>query len=290
MNKIATTISSIVLSLTLSLTVQVSLADERYIDESSWQLGLAVGLGQSSTPLHGAKPLPLLLMPDVSYYGRYAFFDNGIFGISALREEHWTLSVVSRLNPEKGYFYRWHISNINVFDQTFQSMPTVSQEQELRNQQRAKVSVDQVSRRPTAWDAGVQLNAHYEQWSLRMNAWTDISGQHHGHQLSTVMSWYQQSAYGHWRWSAGLHWKSEQLIDRYYGIGANEAPHLPRYHGKASWQPEVEMGWSLPIRSGWSLMAFYRYRWLDNAMTRSPLVKQNYVQSWFIGWSYRFNS
>jgi outer membrane protein len=287
MNKTATIISSIGVCLSLGFAAKSSMADERYIEESSWQLGLAVGLGQSSTPLHGAKALPLLLMPDVSYYGKYAFFDNGVFGVSTTLDPQWTLSLVSRLNPEKGYFYRWHISNINVIDQTFQYMPTVSQE--TRNQQQTEVSVDEVSRRPTAWDGGVQLNGHYDQWSLRMNAWTDISGQHHGHQLSAVASWYQQNAYGNWRWSAGLHWKSEQLIDRYYGIGANEAPQLQRYHGQASWQPEVEVSWSLPIRSGWSVMAFYRYRWLDNAMTRSPLVRQNYVQSWFIGWGYRFN-
>ncbi|MCH8536849.1 MAG: MipA/OmpV family protein [Alkalimonas sp.] len=287
MKQFAIIISSIGLVLSVGLVTKASIADERYIDASSWQLGLAVGLGQSSTPLHGAKALPLLLMPDVSYYGNYVFFDNGVLGVSTPLDPQWTLSLVSRLNPEKGYFYRWHISSINVIDQSFQYMPTVSQEP--RNQQQTEVSVDEVSRRPTALDGGMQLNGNFDRWSLRLNAWTDISGQHHGHQLTAVASWYRQSAYGHWRWSTGLHWKSEQLMNRYYGISVDEAPQLQRYQGKASWQPQVEMAWSLPISSGWSVMAFYRYRWLDHAMTRSPLVKHNYVHSWFIGWSYRFN-
>lgn len=287
MKQFAIIIRCIGLLLSLGLATTASIADERYIEASSWQLGLAFGLGQSSTPLHGAKALPLWLMPDVSYYGNSVFFDNGVLGASATLDPQWTLSLVSRLNPEKGYFYRWHLSSINVIDQSFQSMPTVSQEP--RNQQQAKVSVDEVSRRPTAWDGGLQLNGDFDRWSLRLNAWTDISGQHHGHQLGAVASWFWQNAYGHWRWSTALHWKSEQLMDRYYGIGAEEAVHLPRYQAKASWQPEIEIAWSFPIRSGWSLMAFYRYRWLDNAMIRSPLVKQRDMHSWFIGWSYRFN-
>jgi outer membrane protein len=36
------------------------------------------------------------------------------------------------------------------------------------------------------------------------------------------------------------------------------------------------------------MLAFYRYRWLDDAITVSPLVAENSVRSWFLGVSYRF--
>ncbi|MEE2024250.1 MULTISPECIES: MipA/OmpV family protein [Alkalimonas] len=259
--------------------------DDGYVEQSSWRLSLAVGAGQSSSPLYDAANMPLYLMPDISYYGKVAFFDNGILGAGVDLSPHWSISLVSRLNPEKGYFYRWHVSRIPSMEYTFANMPTVSLDARTAEQQ---VSVNEVERRPTAWDGGVQLNAWFDDWTLRLNGWTDISGQHHGHELSAVAGRQLGTAWGQWRFSAGLFWKSENLMQRYYGLGPDEATYLPRYQAKASLQPELGLYWSLPLTDGWRMMAFYRYRWLDTAMTRSPLVEQSYQHSWFLGWSYRF--
>ncbi|MCC5827270.1 MipA/OmpV family protein [Alkalimonas sp.] len=259
--------------------------DDGYVEQSSWRLAMAVGIGQSSSPLYDAPNMPLYLLPDISYYGKVGFFDNGILGAGLDLTPHWSVSLVSRLNPEKGYFYRWHVSRIPSFEQTFSSMPTVSMEPRSAQQQ---VSVNEVNRRPTAWDGGVQLNAWFDDWTLRLNGWTDISGKHHGHELSAVAGRHYQTDWGLWRLSAGLYWKSENLMQRYYGLGEDEPLHLPRYQPTASLQPELELSWSLPLSAGWRLMAFYRYRWLDSAMTQSPLVQQSYQHRWFLGWSYRF--
>lgn len=259
--------------------------DDGYVEASRWQLALAFGAGQSSSPLVGGKSMPLLIMPDVSYYGRLLFFDNGILGAGLDVSPNWSISLVSRLNPEKGYFYRWHLSRLPSFNPMVADTPTVMQDSRA---DREFVSVQEVQRRPTAWDGGVQFNAWFDNWMLRLNAWTDISGQHHGHELRAAMGYHFPSAVGDWRLGTALSWKSEQLMQTYYGLGANEASYLPRYQASASWQPEVELHWSLPVRAGWRIMAFYRFRWLDSAMTQSPLVQDSSQHSWFIGWSYRF--
>ena len=55
-----------------------------------------------------------------------------------------------------------------------------------------------------------------------------------------------------------------------------------------SWQPELRVGWQKALTSRWSVLTFYRYLHLDSAMTDSPLVQDNSVQTWFVGMSYRF--
>ncbi len=76
-------------------------------------------------------------------------------------------------------------------------------------------------------------------------------------------------------------------MQTYYGVD-EVGYEMSYYRPSDSWQPELKLMVSYPLSKQWVGFMFYRYRWLDNAMTDSPLVQENNIRGWFIGLSYQF--
>ena len=251
--------------------------------EQTLSLSLALGYGERSNPLYDGEEFPLVLLPDIYYYGKYWIFDNGKLGTSWALSDQWQLSLVSRLNQEKGYFQKWFSGNVLQFSHGFASQPTFQAERAGPSE----ASVLDVSKRPTALDGGFQLDWFGQNWQVQGLIWQDISNTYHGQHASigAARSW--KNAAGFWQLSTTLYWKSAKLIDTYYGIDNNDPFYISRYNGKPSWQPELRLSWQKPLTENFALLAFLRYLHLDDAMTDSPLVRTNNVTTWFFGISYR---
>ena len=191
-----------------------------------------------------------------------------------------------RLNSEKGYFQRWFAGNVITLNSSGAFLPPEVETGTEKSM--SMVSIEDVKKRPTALDAGVQLNWFGEQWQGRLNLWQDINSKYEGQNASLSWSRFWPLAGGQFDLSTTLYWKSAKLIDTYYGVDEDELYYLERYQGRASWQPELRLGWQKALDPRWSLLTFYRYLHLDSAMTDSPLVQDDKVQTWFVGVSYRF--
>lgn len=274
------------------LLPQLALADCREtadtnpscIDTDKLYLRLGMGLGHRSNPVAGGRNLPYWLMPDLSYYSKHWFFDNSTLGYSFELTPAWQLSMVTRLNEEKGYFQRAHASNLlNRFMVSNAEIvgPT------LRNQQLQQLSIKDVKKRPTALDAGLQLDWFLPQLQLRANWWHDVSAKYQGQHASLTLQKGWQQGRSYWQFSSALYWKSAELMQTYYGVD-EVGYEMSYYRPSDSWQPELKLMVSYPLSKQWVGFMFYRYRWLDNAMTDSPLVQENNIRGWFIGLSYQF--
>ena len=255
------------------------------VAEQQLHLSLALGYGQRSNPLHGGEKLPLVLLPDLYYYSEYWFFDNGKLGTSWQLSPNWSLSLVGQLNAEKGYFQKWFSGNAFQLQSSHAGFSTPTLQDERFGP--AQASVREISKRPTAFDAGLQLDWFGDNWQLQTQLWQDISNKYQGQHASIGAGRSFDTVSGNWQLNAKLHWKSAKLIDTYYGIDNNEPFYLPRYNGKASWQPELRLSWQYPLSQRTALLAFVRYLHLDDAMTDSPLLQDNNVTTWFFGISYR---
>lgn len=251
--------------------------------EQQLHLSVALGYGQRSNPLYGGEELPLVVLPDVYYYAEHWFFDNGKLGTGWALSEQWHLSLLGQFNQEKGHFQKWFGGNAFQFSSATPG-PSITDERYGPLQ----ASVREISKRPTAFDLGLQLDWFAANWQLQAVLWQDISNTYQGQHATVSMARNWQSGFGNWQLGAKLHWKSAKLIDTYYGIDNNEPFYLPRYNGKASWQPELRLSWQKPLSERVSLLTFLRYLSLDDAMTDSPLVKSDNVTTWFLGISYRF--
>lgn len=263
---------------------QHSTANPSCVDTEKLQVRLGFGAGHRSNPLAGGRNLPYWLIPDISYYGKNWFFDNGSLGYSVELAPSWQLSLQSRLNEEKGYFQRAHASN--VFQRfMFNSAEVTGPAPRAMTKQ--SVAIDQVESRPTAIDAGLQLDWFGPELQVRLNWWHDISNTYQGQHASFTAQRGWSYGDGYWQLHATLHWKSANLMQTYYGVTDGEHE-LFYYQPSDSWQPELKLSYSYPLSTTWSALMFYRYRWLDDAMTQSPLVVEQAVHGWFIGLSYQF--
>lgn len=269
-----------------NVALACSKSEDGCVESEQFQLSLALGAGQRSNPLYDGDSFPMLILPDFSYYTDTWFIDNGTFGYSLMQNERFAASVVMRLNSEKGYFQRWFAGNVITMNSSGAFLPPEVDTGIQKSM--SAVSVEHVKKRPTAIDAGLQFNWFGEQWQSRLNLWQDINSKYEGQNASLGWSRFWPLAGGQFDLSTTLYWKSAKLIDTYYGVGEDELYYLQRYDGRASWQPELRLGWQKALTSRWSVLTFYKYLHLDDAMTDSPLVQDDSVQTWFIGMSYRF--
>lgn len=264
-------------------------AEQACVNEQQLYLSWALGYGERSNPLHGGEELQLVILPEIYYYGKHWFFDNGKLGSSWALSEQWQLSLVTQFNQEKGYFRKWFSGNVLQPDQ-LKFAPSMVGPSMIAEQERAAppVYISEVSKRPTAVDAGIQLDWFSGAWQAHTALWQDISNTYQGQHASVGLSRSWQNQLGKWQLTGNVYWKSAKLIDTYYGIDDNEASSLTRYSAGSSWQPELRLSWSKPLTERVALLAFLRYLHLDDAMTDSPLVRADHVTTWFFGVSYRF--
>lgn len=261
----------------------VATTDPSCITSHQWQVRVGFGLGHRSNPLVSGRNFPYWIMPDISYYANHWFFDNGTLGYSWTLSPTLQLSLLSRLNEEKGYFRRAHPSNF--FTQSMTNSIRFSGPM-LQTEAMPAVSIDEVSKRPTALDAGLQLDWFLPHVQVKANFWQDISQQYHGQHASLTLQRGWQHTSGFWQLSGSVLWKSSKLMQTYYGLDVNDQV-AAFYQPNASWQSELKFSWTYPLSERWSSVVFYRYRWLDQPMIDSPLVQESSIRGWFLGLSYQ---
>jgi len=65
-----------------------------------WSVHVAMGYGAIGNPVRGGQDIPLVLIPDISYYGEHWFIDNRNLGYTFYTQPHLTLSAITGLNEE----------------------------------------------------------------------------------------------------------------------------------------------------------------------------------------------
>ena len=84
-------------------------------------------------------------------------------------------------------------------------------------------------------------------------------------------------------------YKSEKLIDYYYGIdGEDTANSSLWYAADHALQTSVGLLLNKPLSKHWRWVGRVQLSALGSGMTDSPLVSKDYVASGFIGFGYQF--
>lgn len=261
--------------------------DEQYIDIGQWQVSVAVGVGIKTNPLVDGDHIPLIVVPDIAYYGESFYFDNGDLGYTWLDDPLISLSTLLRVNTERAYFSFWHPSNIFL---NAASSADSAGGGTLPGQSGFELSIDEVANRRYALDAGVQSLWYFNHGGRLLLEWfNDVSGVYKGHHGQ--MSYAQGFKAGDVQWmtSIGINYKSAQLVDYYYGISdRDEVFDSYHYQGKQSVSPVFKLDMRYRLNDNWQLLSFVRFELLDDGVKNSPLVKHDYVATGFVGVSYDF--
>ena len=252
------------------------------ITMDQWHLSLNLGLGVMSNPLKGGDDLPLVVLPEVAYYGEQFFFDNGRLGYSLSQETPHIFNLVTEFNPETRFFVDWHPSNIFALTSA-NSLSTSNNE--LQSQQ-PRLDIEQLDKRKWALDAGMSYHYVYQQHVFSVQALADVSGVYEG--WRSALQWQMHNNIGELviKPSMGIWYKSAALNTYFYGVSAKESANGAIEVG-SSWQPYAKIDARWPLNDANSLrfhLAYYDYSALDD----SPLFEQTYSMTAFIGFDHIF--
>jgi outer membrane protein len=126
-------------------------------------------------------------------------------------------------------------------------------------------------------DGGVNIEAATPVGLLGVSIVTDLLGRHRGQEVEFRYLIMFPALGFHFIPSGGMRWKSDSLVDYYYGVRPNEArPDRPAFKGEPAFDPFLRLVIRRKLTKHWSLFSDARYEWLAREITNSPIVSKDY--------------
>ena len=285
------TLSKLIISLVLCGVATLAGACERIdncLFKGELQLGVALGLGFSSNPLEGGDDIPLVILPDVAWYGEAAYFDNGELGYQWIDQVSSSFVTYVTLDKERAYFSFWHPANILAPVNRFNNI-TSADAPGLNGPEQLSISVDEVSRRRWAVMAGGRWSLQQDntQWQVALEK--DVSGAHNGEKIDLSYQYLWQWPTVRFTTQLKMIWKSSALVDYYYGVDEQDRVDPSFYYDAGSgWQPAIAMSLQKNLQNSWYWLTRVSLQKLHSGMTDSPLVSERNIYSVFSGFAYQF--
>src|SRR5690606_2079575 len=118
---------------------------------------------------------------------------------------------------------------------------------------------------------------------------SDLSSTHNGQEawLSWSKPWYTPNS--EFTVTLGLEWKSDSLVNYYYGVRPEESfTGRPEYQGAAGTNRFVRFAARHRLGEHLSLVGMVERGFLSNAISNSPIVDRSDVDTFFAGLYYQF--
>jgi outer membrane protein len=241
-----------------------------------WNFSVALGAGVRTNPLSYAKDIPLVIIPQVSYYGKRFFFDNLDFGFTVADRGANVINVIATPGYDRVYFYRTDLQNFFVgFPNALDNSPSA---ESPGTPGATKVS----PRAPRiTYLAGPEWTFKYGSVSGQLDLLRDATGQNSGDEIRGALGIPLLKSKGVVSANIGFTWKSAGTVNYYYRV-----PLL--YSGSAAFDPFVKLGYTLSLSNKWRFNAFVEYEHLGNGISDSPIVAEHGVATFFTGAIYTF--
>jgi MipA family protein len=241
-----------------------------------WEISASLGFGERSNPVAGKSDIPLVVIPHISYYGKRFFLENLELGYTLHDGETHTFNIVAAPGYDRAFFYRSDLQNLFVPGGTFSAggggdgfVDNVNIPAEGRE--------FPVKSRHTTYLMGPEWTFGYGNLSGQVTALREVTGRHDGYEVraafgAPVLRIKRASLAA----SAGVTWKSQELIRYYYGVDT-------LYEPDSALSPFIKLRYAQPLTDRWALNAFVHYEHLPGAIADSPVVSENHVTTVFAG-------
>lgn len=240
-----------------------------------WNFNISLGAGLRTDPVIHEATIPLVVIPQFSYYGKRVFVEDLDLGFTLTESDASTLSLIATPGYDRVFFYRSDLQNIFVSgipsgDNGYTTTAGGSH-------------VESVPGGPRHWTylAGPEWTFETHGITGQLDLLHEITAQNHGNEVRAGLGIPLIESMGSLSANVGLTWKSSAIVSYYYGV-----PGV--YEGRWALDPFVKFGYSRPLSSKWRLTAFVDYEHFGNAIADSPIVNARYVLTVFAGATYAF--
>jgi outer membrane protein len=254
-------------------------ASSECVAVGKWNFSVALGAGVRSNPLATGKNIPLVVIPQFSYYGKRFFINDLDLGFTLAENATNSLNLVASPGYDRVFFYRSDLQNIfvgglpgNTGPAAFVVRATASTPAPVQFPPRG---------RHFTYLAGPEWTFKLSGVSGQLDVLHDITDQNNGTEIRAALGIPLVESRGSLTADIGITWKSAAIVNYYYGAAGI-------YEAGSALNPFVKLGYTLPLGRKWRLSAFAEYERLGNAIANSPIVEERYVETAFVGAIYTF--
>ena len=256
-----------------------------------WNFSIALGGGVRTNPLASSASIPLVVIPQVSFYGKRFFLDDLDVGFTLADAGENTINLIASPGYDRVYFYRSDLQNffVNGVPETSSTVSPPPQGGVGASPPTGSVGVTHTtttvrfpSRTPrVTYLAGPEWTFAHGGFSAELDLLHEITDQNEGNEIRAAIGERFTAAHGLLTVNAGITWNSAAIVNYYYGA-ANV------YKGGAALDPFIKLGFAHPLGARWRFNSFVEYEHLAAAVADSPIVNQNHVTTVFAGFVYGF--
>ncbi|NJO12878.1 MAG: MipA/OmpV family protein [Gammaproteobacteria bacterium] len=227
-------------------------------------ISLSVGLGGRTNPIQGNADIPLVALPQISYYGKRFFLENLEVGVTLHESERSTFNLIASPGYDRVFFVRNDLQNVIVSLSGGGLMPGTTNRRVP------------IARRHTTYLAGPEWIVRHGRVTGYLNALYEITGEHEGVEVRTAVSAPLIESKASLVASAGVTWKSSALVNYYYGAEG-------LYEPGSALNPFVKFSFNRPLSERVAFKAFAHYEWLGQSVADSPIVSDAGSITAFVG-------
>lgn len=253
-----------------------------------WNFSVALGAGVRTNPLVHGTDIPLVVIPQFSYYGKRVFIENLDVGVTLVEGDTQTFSLVASPGYDRVFFYRSDLQNIflgglpgSSASPGGASASPGGANASTPGSPAQKPEAFPSRPRQVTYLAGPEWTFKSGGVSAQVDFLHEITGRNHGDEVRAALAVPMTRARNPVTVTVGLTWKSAAIVNYYYG-----APNI--YEGGSAVNPFVKLGYTRRLTPHWRLTALAQYEYLDKAIADSPIVAQHYVATVFAGATYEF--
>ena len=260
------------------------------IEVGRWDIGIALGYGNKTNPLKDYEDIPLYAVPTLAYYGDNWFFDNGNIGYTLSEGENYTVNLITTFSNDSAFFHRWDPSNIFLLsgDSNHNAVTPLASTMTTRTAKDPK-AIGELENRNFTYLGGVEAFIYTRFGIVHATVAHDILNVHGG--TESKLKWFYNLPLNKWNFeiAAVLDWKSEEVVDYYYGVRANESLYWNQaYQAESAVNKSIEFTGQYVLTDHWNLLFVARYTDIANEIADSPLLDKDYTSTYFVSAAYRF--
>jgi len=255
-------------------------ASSECVAVGKWNFSVALGAGVRSNPVVTGNNIPLVVIPQFSYYGNRFFINDLDLGFTLAENTTNTFSLVGSPGYDRVFFYRSDLQNIFIGGLPGNPGPTAFVVRPAAGSTQNPVQFPPRARHFT-YLAGPEWTFKLSGVSGQLDALHDVTDQNNGTEIRAALGIPLVESRGSLTANIGITWKSAAIVNYYYGSTGI-------YEGGSALNPFLKLGYALPLAGKWRFSAFAEYERLGNAIANSPIVEEHYVATAFVGAIYTF--
>jgi|GEM_PF-2718821 len=255
-----------------------------------WRFGIAFGAGHLSSPIAGEDDTWLPLIPRFSYYGESFFVDNFTVGYNLVETASYSFDLIAEPNLDF-----LHFDTASDLQKAFVTVSISPMDGDPNNTEDLTLEVGDydLSDRKVSYLAGPSFRFGGEIFSVSANYKKEVLGESNGREAEVEFSYQKIGENWRFRAAVGAVWKSQEVVDYYYGISESETPaffeHLAFTATESALNPFVNLELQVQYSHAYTFIISLKRELLDKSVTQSPIVDTDTVNSFFIGVGYEFD-